>query len=119
MSKHAIVQFFFRLSIASVFLYAAIGSFINSDAWLGFFPRFMREILPPNLLLNIFSVYEIVLALWVLWGKYLFYSSALAALTLAGIIIFNISLLDIVFRDLAILFISIGLMLDNYKKSNI
>lgn len=107
-----------RLSVASVFLYAAIASFIEPLNWIGYFPPFMQHLLPGNLILNVFSVYELILALWILSGKKIFYPSILAALTLAGIIFFNFAVLDIVFRDIAIFFAALALAALSYQKTD-
>ena len=113
--RYELVSLLLRVGLAFVFFYAAIGSFLAPDSWLGFFPPFLRNIFPPNLLLTGFSVYEILLGLWLLWGRYAFYSASLAVLTLLGIIIPNLGALDIIFRDVGLLFAALGLAVLNYK----
>lgn len=105
-----------RSAIASVFVYAAIASFVTPDNWIGYFPLFLRHLIPQSLLLTFFSVYELVLAIWLLTGKYTFFAAILAAVTLSGIIVFNIDQLDIVFRDLAIILAALSLATFTYKK---
>ena len=80
---------FLRLGIAFTFFYAAFSSFSNPFAWIGFFPLWSRGLLPAELLLNGFSVYEIILGFWLLSGYRPRASSALAALSLAGVVVFN------------------------------
>src|SRR5579863_2998872 len=105
-----------RCAIASVFAYAAIASFITPDNWIGYFPLFLRHIIPQSLLLTGFSVYELTLAVWLLTGKFTFFAAILAAVTLSGIIIFNIDQLDIVFRDFTIILAALSLAVFTYKK---
>ncbi len=114
--RYKSVSLLLRIGLAFAFLYAAIGSFLAPDSWIGFFPPFLRNIFPPNLLLVGFSVYEILLGLWLLWGGYAFYSASLAVLTLLGIIIPNLGALDIIFRDVGLLFAALGLAVLNYNK---
>jgi uncharacterized membrane protein YphA (DoxX/SURF4 family) len=116
MKYNRLAFFFLRAAIASVFAYAAIGSFLTPDNWIGFFPSFLRQLVPQPLLLSGFSVYELFLAVWLLSGKYTFYAAILAALTLSGIIVFNYDQLDIIFRDFAIILSAISLAIFTYKK---
>ncbi|MEK6834735.1 MAG: hypothetical protein AABX61_00545 [Nanoarchaeota archaeon] len=103
------VSFFLRFGIAFSFLYAAVSSFLNPNAWIGFFPIFLKDLIPNDILLILFSIFEIILALWLISNKAIFYASILASFTLLGIIIFNFSSFDIVFRDVTILFAAIAL----------
>jgi hypothetical protein len=116
MNQQRFAFFLLRSAIASVFAYAAIASFITPDNWIGFFPIFLSRIVPQNILLTSFSIYELALAVWFLTGKFTFYASLLAILTLSGIIIFNIDQLDIVFRDFAIILSAASLVAFTYKK---
>lgn len=104
------------IGLVAVLLYAAINSFMHPDDWVGYFPHWMRGIVPESLLLNGFSLFEIVLSLWLLSRKYLFYSAVLTALLMFGIMVFNPSQLIITFRDVAILFAALALAVLNYKK---
>jgi len=114
-SKVGLVSFFLRAGLALVFLYAAISSFLNPSSWIGFIPLFLKNLIDANLLLFAFSFYEIILGLWLLSNKSIFYASLFSALTMLGIIIPNFLALDIVFRDIAILFSAIALMILSYK----
>ncbi len=117
MKNQKIVLLFLRLAIASVFYYAAIASFIEPDNWIGYLPQFLRHIFPATFLLSSFSLYEFFLATWIMSGWKSFYSACLASLTLIGIIISNITLIDIVFRDIAIFFASLALATASWEKS--
>ena len=109
--------FFLRMGIAYVFLYAAIAAFLNPLAWVGFFPVWLTTIFPGMVLLTLWSVYEIILALWLLSGWKPFFSGFTASVTLLLIIIPNLGALDIIFRDIAILCTALALMLLSYKNN--
>ena len=109
MKNEKLALFLLRLGIASVFLYAAIAATIEPSNWVGYLPQFLRSIFPAQTLLNLFSAYQVVLSLWLLWGKKLLYPSVLSVLTFIAIITANINQLDIVFRDIAILFAALSL----------
>ena len=98
-----------RLGLAFAFLYAAISSLINPLAWAGFIPFVVKGLLPEKALLMSFSIFQIILGLWLLSGKKAFYAAVLSALTLAVITVANLNSLIIVFRDITILFSAVAL----------
>ncbi len=109
MKNEKLALFLLRLGIASVFLYAAIAATLEPSNWVGYLPQSLRSIFPAETLLHLFSAYQVLLSLWLLWGKKLLYPSVLSVLTFIAIIISNIGQLDIVFRDIAILFAALSL----------
>lgn len=104
-----LVSLFLRIGIAFTFLYAAIDGFLNPDSWIGFLPPIMTNIVPGEILLPIFSVYEIILGLWLLSGWKSFYPAVLSAATMVGIIVSSPSQFIITFRDVAIFFSALAL----------
>ena len=108
MDKNKLVSFVLRSGLAIVFLYAGIAAFITPTNWIGFIPNIVEYVIPKTLFLTIFSSYEILLALWLISNKKAFYSSIVASATMIAIIIPNILALDIVFRDIAILFMAVA-----------
>lgn len=91
-----------RLGVAFAFIYPAFDAFFHPDAWIGFFPFFMRDYMSDALLLNAWGIFEIVIGIWILSGKKIFIPSLIATLSLIGIVVFNFSLIDILFRDIAL-----------------
>ena len=119
MNQKGLALFFLRVAIASVFAYAAVSSFITPDNWIGYFPPFLRHVIPQNMLLTSFSIYELALALWLLSGKFTFFAAIFAILTLSGIVVFNFTQLDILFRDFAIILSAVSLACFSYKNKDI
>lgn len=115
MDKNKLFFLLLRGGLAFVFVYAGVSSLINPINWIGYFPAFIKDIIPSSFLLPIFSVFEIVLAVWLMSGKKLFYSSLIASLSLVGIIIFNLNQMDVIFRDVAILLTAVGLAVYSYE----
>lgn len=103
-----------RISLAFAFLYPAVKAYFDPISWLGYFPSFMKGIVPDPVLLHAFGITEVIIALWLLSGRKLLIPSALASLYLLGIVIFNLNGFDVVFRDLSILGIAVALTLDAY-----
>lgn len=100
-----------RFGLATIFLYAAISSFVDPNEWIGYFPAFITDNLPANTLLKFFSVYELVLAAWLLSGVYIRWAALLCAATLWGIVLANFELFQITFRDIALIFAAAALAL--------
>ena len=116
MDKEKIVFLLLRVGLAFVFIYAAISATINPINWIGYFPQFLRSVIPDNLLLPPFSLAEVILGLWMLWGKKLFFPSLIATFATAGIIFFNLNQMDIVFRDVSIMLTGAALAVHSYDK---
>lgn len=115
--EKVLVSFFLRSGLAIVFLYAGVASLLAPENWIGFIPSFARNIFPASIFLVLFSIYQIILGAWLLSNKKIFYASILSILTMFVIVIANISLLDIVFRDIAILFMAITLAILSNEKN--
>lgn len=116
MERKNLISFFLRLAISIPFLYAAMAAFLTPESWIGFLPGWIGLIMPVEIALSAFSIYQIVLSLWLLSGKWLQYSSPLASVTLLGITIFNLGALDIVFRDVGLLLAAVSLILLAYEE---
>lgn len=103
-----------RLSIASVFLYAAAAATLQPDNWIGYIPPLARGVLPAESFLTYFSLFQFILSIWVLSGWKTFYAAIIATLVLIVIMVANVNQMDILFRDLAILFAALALILSTY-----
>ncbi|MDP2637220.1 MAG: hypothetical protein Q8P03_01255, partial [bacterium] len=99
-----------RIGLAFVFFYAAISSFFEPLNWVGFFPQFLRSLIPQNMLLLGFSLFEAAMGLWLLSGRKVFLASFISALSFLGIVLFNLGSLDILFRDIGLLFAALALL---------
>lgn len=111
-----------RIAVAFAFLYAPIDAFFEPTTWLGYFPSFVVNLfhvisIPLKwsdvLLLHGFGVLEIVLALWVLFGKRVRMPAIIMALLLFAIVGFNLdpSNFSVLFRDVSIAFAALALAL--------
>lgn len=98
-----------RIGLAIIFLYAAISSFVNPQDWVGYLPGMLTERVSSDILLKLFSVYELLLAAWLLSGIYVRYAALACAATLAGIVVTNFELFAITFRDIALIFAALAL----------
>ena len=116
MSKNGI-DLLLRVGVAFAFVYPAISAFFNPLAWVGYFPVFVGDIIPIEIALLIFGVVEIVIAVWILFGKNIFVPSLIATVLLLAIVVVNWSQMNVVFRDIPIALMSLALAL-KYSKSN-
>ena len=110
MPREKQISILLRLGLAFAFLYPAIAAFFDPTSWIGYFPQFIKEAISNEiLLLHSFGAIEVILALWILSGWKIFYSSAIAAFFLLAIVAFNWPQLDILFRDISIVAIALTL----------
>lgn len=103
------VYLLLRVGVAFAFIYPAISAFVNPTNWIGFLPAFIAT----ETFLIVWGVIEIILGLWILSGKKIFIPSVLASLALLGVIVLNFSQMDIIFRDITILFTTVALALNS------
>lgn len=102
MFKKNLASWLLRLGLALALIYPAIGDFLNPIAWLAFVPVWARNIFGGEKFLDIFAIFEILLALWLIWGKKLRWSSLICAALMFAITIFNLASFEIVFRDISL-----------------
>ncbi len=114
--RERLAEIILRAAVAIAFMYPAIDAFFNPSSWIGFFPVWMLGFVPDSVLLHLFGASEIIIAIWLLFAKRIFIPSVLATLYLIGIVAFNWRFIDLLFRDVSILGISVALALTHYKK---
>lgn len=98
-----------QAGLVAVLAYAAYSSLTKPADWTAYLPSFLINPLTPVQLARGFAVYEIVLVLWLVSGKYLQLAGLVCALTFGGIVAFNMSQLIVTFRDVGLLFMALGL----------
>jgi hypothetical protein len=84
-------------------------SFIAPREWVSYFPAIIMDNLPSGTVLKIFSVFELLLAAWLLSGVYIRWAALVCAATLGGIVLANFDLFQITFRDIALIFAALAL----------
>ncbi len=98
-----------KIGLAFSFAYAAVGSMTNPDAWLGFFPTPVLQLIPASILTYGFALTEILIALSLLVCKDVLVVAWISAVLLLGIVVFNVGALDIVFRDVSLALAAVAL----------
>lgn len=107
-----------RIGIAIVFVYAAVAAWFSPNDWIGYLPAIVADSASGALALQLWGGVEIGVALWLLSGKKAVWSAFVAAFLLLGVIMQNVTLFEIVFRDIAILFMALALAaMSSEKKS--
>jgi hypothetical protein len=111
LNNQTLTSLLLRLGLAMVFLYAAAGSLLHPQEWIGYLPPFLlkMEALNSAVLLKIFAVYEILLAVWLISNRYIRYVGLLCAATLLGIILAQPSALIVTFRDIGLIFMALAI----------
>lgn len=108
-NKEVLISFFLRIGLAVVFFYAGLASLFFPENWVGYIPGFVADNISTSTLLVLFSFYELGLGLWLLSNRKTFYAAIISAVTMILIVIFNMTLFDVVFRDIAIFFMALAL----------
>lgn len=92
---------FLKLGVAFAFLYPAFSAFSDPALWVGYVPAWIETFIPRETFLVLFSLFEILVALGVLFLNKTF-PSLVAGIILISIVIFNPSEFPIIFRDVSI-----------------
>lgn len=102
-----------RIGVAVAFLYPPIAALGDPDSWLGYFPPWIFGLVPldPIVILHVFGAIEVIIALWILSGRNIRIPAITATAMLLGIVAFNWSGLDVLFRDLSIACMTLALAL--------
>ena len=111
MREEKFTDLLLRAGVAFAFLYPPWSALSDPNAWIGYFPAFLKGIVPDPVLLHSFGVLEVVLALWILSGWKIFWPSLAATLMLLGIVVFNRGEFIVLFRDLSIVAMALALAL--------
>lgn len=109
--KNGFAAYVLRMSLSVAFLYAMVSSFLQPAVWITFIPSFMSNIFPADILLTTFSIFQLILAVWLMSNYRPYFAATVSALTLFLITLANISALDLVFRDITIAMAAIALMI--------
>jgi len=113
-----LVALLLRAGLAFSFIYPAISAVFDPYAWVGYFPVFVTALLGDHsfTLLHVWGVFEIALALWVLFGVRIFIPCIIMAVALVAVILTNLAQFPILFRDVPIALIAIAVAITNKKK---
>ena len=119
MTKQSIVFLLLRIGVAFVFLYPPIAAIGSPLEWNSYMPDFL-SLFPVKqfVLLHIAGVVEIIIALWILSGRQIFVPSVVASLFLFVFTIANLDQFEIVFRNIAILTMTVSLSIWSYDSKH-
>ena len=110
MIGYKLAKWFLRIGLAFVFVYASVEIHIHPDNFLKYIPDFVFNLIPVQLFLPVFGVAEVGLAVWLLSGWKGHYPSLLSVLMIVGITAFNMEYFQILFRNVAIGFGGLALV---------
>lgn len=116
MTNSSIAVWFLRVGLAFVFAYASVEIFINPTNFIKYTPQFVLNIVPLKPFLYSFSVVEIVLSVWLLTGWKPEYPSIISVVLIVGIVVFNPEYFQILFRNVAIGFAGLALLMLETRK---
>ena len=114
--KNNMALWLLRAGLAFVFLYASVEIYIHPDNFLKYVPEMVTSVIPMDIFLHVFGVVEVALGVWLLTGWKGQYPSMISALMMAGIVVFNMEYFPVLFRNVAIGFGSLALVLLESEK---
>ena len=104
-----LAELLLRLGLSFAFFYAGIAALAQPDSWAGFVPAWIGSVIAIGMFLKIHAVVQILLAAAILLLPNPFYPALLAAGAMAGVVISNLAIMDVVFRDISIMFAALAL----------
>jgi len=104
-----------RLGLAFVFLYAAIYMTFFPENYINYFPKFMRDLVPGYLLLHAFAVFEVVLSLFLIIGRFTFIAAIISFLTMFALTVVNMDRFSVLFRNVSIILSALALAIQSRK----
>ncbi len=111
-----VARWFLRLGLAFVYGYAAVEIYLNPANFLKYIPPMVQNMIPTDIFLLVFGIFEILLVLWLISGKKTEYAGLISFLLMVGIIIPNTAFFNVLFRNVAIALASLALSALDYKK---
>lgn len=117
MAAQRIATYILQGGVAFSLLYPPIAAISDPYSWIGYFPSFIQNLpIETMTLLHVFGVVEVVLALWILSGWRIYIPSAITAVLLIAIVVFNMSQFPVLFRDISIAAAAIALVFIDYER---
>lgn len=98
-----------RIGLAGTLLYAGISTLMTPEDWLGYLPSLVTDLVDGEMFLRLFALYQIALGVWLLSGYYLYIAALAYVATMGGVLLSNLSLLEITFRDVGLLCAALAL----------
>ena len=118
-SQINIARWLLRIGLAFVYGYVSVEMFVDPSSFLKYVPQFMQQIMPLNIFMVSFGIFEILLTLWLLSGKGTEYAGIISAFLMIAIIVPNTAYFSILFRNVAIGFASLALTTLDYRRQRL
>ena len=97
-----------RIGLALTLLYAGISIFIAPTNWVGFVPAWMDAFYPAESFIIIHGALDVLLAVGLLSGRFLWFFSGVTFFNLTSILLFY-GVDDVTFRDMGLAFAALAL----------
>lgn len=103
MRIHQLSTHILQFGIAFVFIYAAIQIFLNPQGFVHYTPEIIFDFVSVNTFMYTFATLEILLSIWIISGKKMMYPSLITAGIMALVVLFNLDMFIVLFRNVAIM----------------
>jgi uncharacterized membrane protein YphA (DoxX/SURF4 family) len=102
-----------RIGLAIVFLYFSISQFQNPTKWVSLLPDFLQSFGNPIIFIYVNALFDALVGIFFISGRFLKVFSLLAFLHLLGITLFSLGFSPQGFRDLGLAFASLSLFFED------
>lgn len=98
-----------RIGLAIVFAYFSINQFQNAERWVGLLPSFLKSLSNPVIFVYLNAIFDGLVAIFLIWGKFLKVISILGFIHLVSIVLFALGFTPQGFRDIGLAFAILSL----------
>jgi hypothetical protein len=117
MIRHSLVGLTLKLGIILPFIYFGLMSVFSPRSVSIFYPDFILDLIGLYTTAYIGAILALVVAVWIFWGKRKFSSSLLAAIIIAGSILFRIDEVHYVFGAIPLFTSALALSFRYYPRN--
>ena len=112
--KNPATSLILRLGLAYLFLYAGIDGLREPAVWVDYVPNVLPNLVSQMSLLDFASFLQIAVALFLLWKPMASYAALIGVGLLLGITFGNLAAFLVVFRDLALAFMALAVVVEEW-----
>lgn len=98
-----------RIGLGLTLLYASVDTWLHPDDWVGYVPNFVSEQVDATLFVRMFATVQFALVVWLAIGAYLWLAGLILTAALSGILLTNLGVLEITFRDIGLAFAALAM----------
>lgn len=113
--SYQLSSFLIRIGLAFVFTYAAIFMTLSPGKYMVYVPAFAKTLVPGYTLLHAFAIFEVILSLFLIIGRFTFIAAIISFLTMFSLTVVNLDKFPVLFRNVSIILSALALAIQSRK----